>query len=470
MRLRSFTRPEWPAIVLAIIMLHGTALAQSRHFVGARNLAMGGTGVGSASGAVAVYYNPAGMAFSTGWEFQLPLATLDVELEGDTPNQIDELQDVFDESSLREIQGRLDSGTATPEDLQTVLNAFLNELPDLDVTKDGALLRVAVGPSFRWKNWGVSAAYFGSGGVDTIVDLTTGLALSAAGIDGAIPDPVPPDACGNDPVCLAFADDLVQETGVDAPRAEVLVAAAGDVLTEDPLAFEILTDIVDATIAGAPTLAENPSGVITTGILTSQVAGTYSRLIYREMLSVGVNVKVLSGKTSFDRTIVADIEDGKDVLEDAFEEGSTKTETELGLDVGIMYRPTTRWSFGLVAYNVNGPDFDLSMNAGSLELEPLFRAGVAYRPLRWFNAAFDFDLNEIGSGVIPDFDLRYATLGAEFLIGKRFFGRLGAYRNLSFDKAETIYSGGLGFGLRRFSIELAVAAAADQAKHLRARQ
>ena len=235
-------------------------------------------------------------------------------------------------------------------------------------------------------------------------------------------------------------------------------------MTEDPRAFEILTDIVDATIAGAPTLAENPSGVITTGILISQVAGTYSRLIHREMLSVGVNVKVLSGKTSFDRTIVADIEDGKDVLEDAFEEGSTKTENELGLDVGIMYRPTTRWSFGLVAYNVNGPEFDLSMNAGSLELEPLFRAGVAYRPLRWFNAAFDFDLNEIGSGVIPDFDLRYASLGAEFLIGKRFFGRLGAYRNLSFDKAETIYSGGLGFGLRHFSIELAVAAAADQAQ------
>ena len=182
-------------LVLAVVLPTGSSRAQSRVFVGARNLAMGGTGVGSADDALAVHYNPAGMAFSKGWEVAVPLVTLDAELDGNTLENIDELLTLFEDDDLREIQDRLNEGAATEEDLERVLEVFLDVLPELDTTEDGAVVRATIGPSYRHKNWGISAFYSGSGGFDALVDLNTGLSLSTLGLDGAIPDPVTPDAC-----------------------------------------------------------------------------------------------------------------------------------------------------------------------------------------------------------------------------------------------------------------------------------
>ena len=51
----------------------GTANAQNRFFVGARSLGMGNTGVATSIDGMAVFYNPAGMAFNHGWDVQIPL-------------------------------------------------------------------------------------------------------------------------------------------------------------------------------------------------------------------------------------------------------------------------------------------------------------------------------------------------------------------------------------------------------------
>jgi hypothetical protein len=451
------------ATVLAIVWLGGAAWAQSRPIVGARNLAMGGTGVGSASDAVASYYNPAGMAFSHGWEIQVPLVAVEGEIEGDILDTISDINQHFAESDLTEIQARLDSGTATAEDLDTVLDVFLHELPSLDTTEDGALVRVAIGPAFRSKNWGVSAFVTGSGGVDALVDLTTGISLSSAGISGAIPDPVPADSCGNDPICLSFADDLVQETGIDTARAEVLVATSIDHLKEDPLAFAILTDIVNATTSGDATLADNPSEINATGIAIGQATFTYSRLVYREKLSVGGNIKIMSGRTYYSAKRVADL-DPDDDFQSYFDGDNTRSEIQPGLDVGVMYRPTPRWSFGVAASNINTPTFDLAGIGRSVEFRPRFRGGAAWRPLGWFNVAVDLDLNEVESAIIRRLDQQYANFGAEFLIGRWFAGRVGVYRNLALEGSSPVYTGGLSFGIGRFAIDLAVGAAADRAK------
>jgi len=444
------------------LLLCGTVQAQSRLFVGARNLAMGGTGVGASSDAVAVHYNPAGMAFAGGWEFQLPLVTLDAELEGDILRSVDELVTSFEQDSLGEIQDRLDTGQGSFQDLQTVLDVFLDVLPDLDTNDDGVVARAAAGPSLRFQNWAVPAYYSGSAGLDSIIDLNAALALSAAGLDGAIPDPVPADACNADPVCLAHADDLVQETGIDPARAEVLVAASGEALTENPRAFDILTGIVDATVNGGLTLDENASEVVRSGIVIGQVAFSWSRLVYRDQLSVGFNAKLMSGTTFIERTTVGQIEDGYDSFDELFDYDNTQTDTDFGIDLGLMYRPTPRWSIGLAADNINTPAFEFALIRRAIEMKPLFRAGAAYRPLHWFNAAVDLDLNEVDSGVVRGLGYRYTNLGVEFLVGQWFAGRLGAYRNLAADRSSTIYTGGLGFGFKRFSIDLTLATAANR--------
>ena len=233
---------------------------------------------------------------------------------------------------------------------------------------------------------------------------------------------------------------LVQATGIDQLRAEVLVHAAGENLVAEPRAFEILTDIVEQTQPGNPTLADNPSEVSGTGILIGQAAFTYSHLIYREKLAIGANARIMTGRTYNRGTRVADL-DGDDDFQDLIEPTDTSTEIELGLDLGLMYRPTPRWSLGLVADNINKPSFDLAGNEGTIKLEPLLRAGAAFRPIRWFNAALDVDLNEVDSGVVNGLGYRYANFGAEFLVGRWFAGRVGAYKNVGASRSSVIYTG-----------------------------
>jgi len=449
-------------ILLLATVLGAPAAAQSRLFVGARNLGMGGTGVGSSTDALAVYFNPAGMAFGAGFEVEVPLVTAEAEINGDLFNEVDQIDDLFDAKSLDEIQDALNDGTATREDLQTVLQAFLYEVPDLEGETEGAAVRGSAGPAFRYRNWGVSLSLAGNGGADGKVDLTAALALGAAGFAGAIPDPMPA-ACAGDTVCLDLADQLVAAGGgaLDPARAEELVAAAGPALASDPRAQELLIDIVEATAQGGATLADNQSAAITTGILVSQLAFSYSHQVLGDKLAVGGNAKLMRGETYFQVTSVAALEDGEQTLEDILDTENTRSDTQVGLDLGVMYRPWPKVSFGLVGNNLNSPAFELSQDRGEIEFDPLFRVGAAYRPWTWFNIAADLDLNEVDSSVVSDHGHRYANLGVEFLAGRFFQGWLGAYSNLARSETEPSITGGFGFGIGRFTIALAAAVALD---------
>jgi hypothetical protein len=95
--------------------------------------------------------------------------------------------------------------------------------------------------------------------------------------------------------------------------------------------------------------------------------------------------------------------------------------------------------------------------------DPVIRAGAACRPLRWFNVAADLDLNAVDSGVVRDLDYRYVNFGAEFLLGRWFAGRVGAYKNLGNSRSNTVVTGGICFGVPRFSVDLVLGAAAERA-------
>ena len=218
---------------------------------------MGGTGVSGTTDAMAVHFNPAGMAFARSWDVQLPLFTLDAEIGGDLLAEVDDVADQFISSSLNEIAQRLEDGTATEQDLETVLNVFLYELVDFEA-EDGALLRGIGGPAFRWKNWGISASYIATGGLGAQLDTTGALALNSGDFTNAIPNP-PMNACGSDPFCTSFANDLVTASGgtLDQDRAEYLVSLSGPELQQDPQAQDVLIRIVEATAGGGSTMADN---------------------------------------------------------------------------------------------------------------------------------------------------------------------------------------------------------------------
>lgn len=281
----------WAMACLLIVGAATTATAQQRYFVGARNLGMGSTGVGGTIDAMAGHFNPAGKAFSESWELQLPLITADATLDGEILSSIDRLSDNFNFSSLDEIQSRLNNGTATAEDLQSVLDAFLYDLSSLDGSDDGANVRGIVGPSFRWKNWGGSVSFLGNGDVQATIDLNAGLALSALGSAG-LPAP-PSNASGSDPFCLGFAQQLIDESSgqLGQDRAEQLVDLAGPEFQNNQQAQDILASIVQATAQGDELIANNKSAAITASFLVQQFTATYSRKIWRDKLSVGGNFR-----------------------------------------------------------------------------------------------------------------------------------------------------------------------------------
>jgi len=454
---------------LVTVALTGTAGAQNRLFSGSRNLGMGNTGVGASQDALAVHFNPAGMAFNHGWEIQLPLIAADVQVGGPIFDDIDDISSLFvnAESTLDEIQARFDDRDATPEDLKTVLDTFLYELPDIELGGDnGGTGRVFTGPAFRWKNWGISTSILGNGGVDTTLDLESGLAFSSVGLDAI---PTVPNACAGDQDCLDRADALVSATGIDTDEypdlAETLVAAAGESLADDDVALAILEKMVLATIDGGLSLGDNESAIITTTALAAQVAFTYSHLIYQDKLSVGGNFRVMQGSTRAISASVNNIDTGRDTFEDSISDItdrlSTKTSTEVGIDLGVMYRPWEKFSVGLTAENINTPTFDFEDSFRTFELQPRARAGVAYRPFKWFNVAADLDLNEVDSQVIRDFGYQYANIGVEFLAGRWFSGWLGTYANFAAEDVNPTYTGGAGFGIGRFQISLSLAASSD---------
>ena len=441
-----------------LVAFAGTANAANRFFIGARNLGMGNTGVATTTNGLAVYYNPAGMAFDHGWDLQLPLMTVDATIGGDLFEGVDQLQDIFDSSSLGEIQDRFNNGTASSLDLQAALEAFLYELPELGQSQQGGNIRAASGPAFRWKNWGVSAGFIANGGADSILDLENGLNLGSSGFAGAIPNPLP-NACAGDTTCLGLASDLITASGgaLDQDRAETLVVAAGSALSSNQQAQDILTRIVEETAAGGGLLGNNQSGLLFSVIGVVQFSGTYSHMVIEDKLSMGGSLRVMKGRLERQNSSVANLEAGDEAFESIFDsitdrEGNTST--EFAVDIGVMYRPTPKWSLGLSGMSLNGPSFTLPGNAPDFDIDPAVRVGGAYRPLQWFNVAMDFDVTEVDSGVIPGFSYRYVNLGVELLAGRWFSGWLGGYENVAQENADPVLTLGVGFRAGRFEIAL----------------
>ncbi len=456
--------PLRPLIVLVFValVLTGTVQAQNRYFVGARNLGMGNTGVASTTDAMSVHFNPAALAFARGWEVQLPLVTVDAEVEGDLFEKIDAIEDTFDGTTLRAIQERLNDGTGSLDDLERVLNAYLYQIKDLSLTsRNGGFVRGSAGPVGRWKNWGFALTALGNGGVDSMIDLENGLSLSSGGLTNAIP--ANPDACMSDPTCLEIAARVIDASGgsLDQARAETLVAAAGAALADDAAAEALLLKIVDATASGDGILADNETGLLTTQLGVVQFTASYGHMLIEDKLSVGGSLNVMGGEVSRSATLVAELDTGRNTLEDALSgvfRQEVRSSTEISIDLAARYKISDRWAVGLVGNNLNSPEFTLE-DAAAFELEAQFRGGVEYRPLRWFNVTADLDLNRIDANLLRELEYQYLNVGAEFLAGKVFSGWLGGYRNLAAENASNIFTAGVGLRFGRFQVGLSGAVA-----------
>jgi len=450
-------------VVVAALLLAAPCAAQEYNPYGTRVFSMGGAAVCNVHDGTGAWANPAVLGVLPSWDFQFPVASVGVELDGDVIAEADQIADILYDSGtdLATLVGDLGSSSMGAQEAarETLLNLFLYEVPDLDRPGEGFSAHAAGGPMLRFGNWGVSATGLAWAGVDPVLDYSAGLALGNGGLGAVIPTTA--EACPpGDTFCTGFAGDLVQlSTQLGDPltqaQAEQLVLDADLArLRNDTTAQQYLRDIVGATAAGGTTLDQNQSGVLTRGLVVKQFALGYGRSFLADKLAFGGTLKVLFGETYTSLTTIESIQDGGSLIDNVDDDQNRVSSSDVDFDFGILGRPIPSIAVGAVARNVLSPEFEFATGE-RFKLERQLRAGFSFTPRRWVTLAADLDLNEIDSQTVDGLGYRMASLGAEMLAGKFVAFRLGAYENLAASGAEPVYTVGIGIRGGRFEFALA---------------
>lgn len=180
-----------------------------------------------------------------------------------------------------------------------------------------------------------------------------------------------------------------------------------------------------------------------------------------EKVAIGITPKLQKISTFH---YVAQV-DGFDEVDSDDLKDSQEDYTRVNLDVGASYRfgESQKWMVGLTAKNLLGGEFDYKpitvdgeTYRGSVELNPQFRAGVAYNG-EWTSIALDVDLVE-NDPVAFENPTQYAALGVELDVLSFMQLRAGYRTNMSVSGDDVV---SVGFGLSPFGLHLDVAAMAN---------
>lgn len=193
-----------------------------------------------------------------------------------------------------------------------------------------------------------------------------------------------------------------------------------------------------------------------------------------EKVAIGITPKLQKISTFH----YADEVDGfDDVDSDTFKD-TQQDYTRANLDIGASYRfgASEKWMVGLTGKNLLGGEFDYAgvlvtpkksdgtptgapaykLEGGSVELNPQFRAGVAYNG-EWTSIALDVDLVE-NDPVAFENPTQYAALGVELDVFSFLQLRAGYRTNMSVSGDDVA---SIGVGLSPFGLHVDIAAMAN---------
>lgn len=211
----------------------------------------------------------------------------------------------------------------------------------------------------------------------------------------------------------------------------------------------------------------NNSAVTGMGMITVEPTFSFATRLGDKVL-IGANAKMIYASTFIHSTNIrtGDIDNFIDNL-DASRANSNKA----GLDAGIVIKLTESLSMGIVGRNLNSPSFPIkgyiAQRQGSgdvttiytdaeLELEPQYRAGVAFRPFSFLTLSADYDISKNKSIGIPGYEDQTAAAGLEFTLPKEIISiRGGVYKNLADDDSNPVYTAGLGIRLFYLRVDIA---------------
>ncbi len=190
------------------------------------------------------------------------------------------------------------------------------------------------------------------------------------------------------------------------------------------------------------------------GLEARQAAFSYAYAFADKTFAIGVTAKLIQGAAY---TSSVAVNSGQDVtLSDDL--GKAKISTNYGIDVGAIYRPSSWLRLGVVAKDINGPEFD-APDGSTMKLDPQVRGGVAVNPWSSLTLTADMDITS-NKTLIPGVKSQVLSLGAEQTILSEFLSfRIGTFKNVQ--DAQSPFTPTAGIGLRIYAFRVDVGGGYD---------
>ncbi len=444
--------------------------------VGPRALGMGGANVAVANDSTASYWNPGAYGFfkgeeedhygKRGWSTTLAGVGVGAQLHGNIGDSLSKVTDInFD---------GIDNDNLTADKVTDFI-ALLNGIEEfrgqanqvLTITANGRfniqaghfgigshiLLDVTANPNFDFDNLGP--------------DNTTGFTVA----DFTDPTNLGCPTCGTASISVTTlttqqANDInaglpttwtaAERNGfinsIDNGLGQAGVTVPSDIVTQATSAAT-LADVATAAASSGP-LSQNTSTLRFVGIGLIEVPLSYGRA-FSEKLSIGGNLKYMKARV-YDVTIDILKQDMGDALDEALDAYQDKS--NVGLDLGALYRLSDSFRVGIVGRNLNAPKF------GSVKQEAQIRTGLAYQPRSFLTFAADIDLTENNASVGSSLKSRNIGAGLEIDVFKFLQLRFGTYKNLSENDIGIVYTAGFGLNLWLVNLDIGAAKSKDESR------
>jgi len=380
--------------------------------LGFTSVGMGGAGVASAKGSMALYYNPALLAkhkYTVEVSFAAGLGGREYNLI----NRIDKL--------------------ANEDDLQNTIDTIAEHAPVSGSNKEGGydkkmqdaleqLYALSQGNGLSIQPTAEFGAQIGSFGIGVfgIGDVTSQAVIDRQHLYVIVQDE-------NKTGGYYYYD----------PQNDVYGASDKELYEKYSLQYALDNILTYLDINGIA-IAEAPIGY------------AYSFDIKNSIFSIGVALKYMQG-TTYKNKIAIDSDNN--TLENSLNDNQ-KTSTALGVDLGLLLS-SDKIDIGIVGKYLNSPKFKY-YDGSEYTVKPMVRGGINLELTNWLQFAMDIDLTK-NDTAIKDFKSQY--IGGGFNIHQSWFSiRAGAMRNMVQDEEGTILTAGLGIGLKWFQLDVAAEA------------
>lgn len=289
--------------------------------------------------------------------------------------------------------------------------------------------------------------------------------IDRAGIASAVNDLENFNTSDTSPANIAKAQDIANR--INAPGANTSFNGAAGLylkghfgehafgfnISDVPTGGSYLSVPVSVRCSPNPDCSGTPASVSVSGaaavrmLEARQAAFSYAYAFADKMFSIGVTAKVIQG-AAYNGT--QNLSGGQDIkLRDSL--GKATISTTYGIDLGAIYRPASWLRFGVVAKDINQPEFD-SPDGSKIKLGPQVRGGMALNPYSSLTLSADVDMTS-NKTLVPGVKSQVLSLGAEQTILTEFLSfRIGAFKNMQ--DAGTPFTPTAGLGLRIFAFRL----------------